>query len=95
MISTPECPPLSPVTVIFMEAPSAGICIAIAYVLAILASDTIAHPRLEVIFTVSEEVGMEGASGVDVSMLKGRRLINLDSEEEGYLRLCFLAKSAQ
>ena len=59
--------------------------IAIAYVLAILASDTIAHPRLEVIFTVSEEVGMEGASGVDVSMLKGRRLINLDSEEEGYL----------
>ena len=45
--------------------------IAIAYVLAILASDTIAHPRLEVIFTVSEEVGMEGASSVDVSMLKG------------------------
>lgn len=59
--------------------------IAIAYALAILASDTIAHPRLEVIFTVSEEVGMEGASGIDVSMLKGRRLLNLDSEEEGFL----------
>lgn len=57
--------------------------IAIAYALAILASDTIEHPRLEVIFTVAEEVGMEGASGIDVSMLKGRRLLNLDSEEEG------------
>lgn len=59
--------------------------IAVAYALAILASDTIAHPRLEVIFTVSEEVGMEGASEIDVSMLKGRRLLNLDSEEEGIL----------
>lgn len=59
--------------------------IAIAYALAILASDTIAHPRLEALFTVSEEVGMEGAEGVDVSMLKGRRLLNLDSEEEGIL----------
>lgn len=59
--------------------------IAIAYALAILASDTIAHPELEVIFTVSEEVGMEGASEIDVSMLKGRRLLNLDSEEEGIL----------
>lgn len=59
--------------------------IAVAYALAILASDTIAHPKLEVIFTVSEEVGMEGASGIDVSMLQGRRLLNLDSEEEGIL----------
>ncbi len=59
--------------------------IAVAYALAILASDSIAHPRLEVIFTVSEEVGMEGASGIDVSMLKGRRLLNLDSEEEGIM----------
>lgn len=57
--------------------------IAVAYALAILSSDTIAHPKLEVIFTVSEEVGMEGAAGIDVSMLKGRRLLNLDSEEEG------------
>lgn len=59
--------------------------IAVAYALAILASDTIPHPKLEVIFTVSEEVGMEGASGIDVSMLEGRRLLNLDSEEEGIL----------
>ena len=59
--------------------------IAVAYALAILASDTIAHPKLEVIFTVSEEVGMEGAAGIDVSMLEGRRLLNMDSEEEGFL----------
>lgn len=59
--------------------------IAIAYCLAILASDTIQHPRLEVVFTASEEVGMDGASGIDVSMLESRQLINLDSEEEGIL----------
>jgi dipeptidase D len=59
--------------------------IAVAYVLAILASDTIEHPKLEVIFTTAEEVGMEGATGIDVSMLEGRKLLNLDSEEEGYM----------
>lgn len=59
--------------------------IAVAYALAILDSDTIEHPRLEVIFTTAEEVGMEGASGIDVSMLRGRKLLNLDSEEEGYM----------
>ncbi len=59
--------------------------IAVAYALAILASDTIEHPKLEVIFTTAEEVGMEGATGIDVSMLEGRRLLNLDSEEEGYM----------
>lgn len=59
--------------------------IAVAYMLALLASDTIAHPKLETVFTVSEEVGMEGAAGIDLSMLKGRRLLNLDSENEGIL----------
>lgn len=59
--------------------------IAVAYALAILASETIEHPKLEVIFTVAEEVGMEGAAGIDVSMLEGRKLLNLDSEEEGYM----------
>lgn len=59
--------------------------IAVAYALAILDSDTIAHPRLEFICTVSEEVGMEGAKGIDVSMLKGKKLLNLDSEDEGMM----------
>ncbi len=59
--------------------------IAVAMALAVLASDTLEHPRIEAVFTVSEEVGMEGASSIDLSCLKGHKLLNLDSEEEGYL----------
>lgn len=58
--------------------------IAVAMALAILEDEELKHPRIEVIITVSEEVGMEGAAGIDVSMLKGRKLLNLDSEEEGH-----------
>ena len=57
--------------------------IAVAYAMAILADKTIAHPPLEVIITVDEEIGLLGAASVDLSQLKGKRLINLDSEEEG------------
>ena len=57
--------------------------IAVAFALALLADKTIPHPPLEVIITVDEEIGMEGATGVDLSMLKGNTLINLDSEDEG------------
>ena len=57
--------------------------IALAYALAILEDKSIPHPPLEVVFTVDEETGMEGATGVELSGLKGRRLINIDSEEEG------------
>ena len=59
--------------------------IAIAYALAILDSDSIMHPALEVVFTVNEEVGMDGAIGIDMSDLSGTRLLNIDSEEEGVL----------
>ena len=59
--------------------------IAVAYALALLDADDIAHPRLEVVLTVGEEVGMDGAREMDLSMLKGRRLLNLDNEEEGVL----------
>ncbi len=59
--------------------------IAIAYALAILDSDTIKHPDLEVVITVNEEVGMDGAIGIDLSGLNGTRLLNIDSEEEGVL----------
>lgn len=63
--------------------------IAVAYALAILDDDTIQHPRLEVLITVDEETGMDGARDVDLSMLKGKRLLNLDSEEEGiFLTSC-------
>ena len=57
--------------------------IAVAYALAILEDNTIAHPPLEVIITVDEEIGMLGANAIDLSMLRGRTLVNLDSEEEG------------
>ncbi len=57
--------------------------IAVAYALAILSDKTIPHPPLEVVITVDEETGMEGATGIDLSGLKGRTLINLDSEDEG------------
>lgn len=57
--------------------------IALACFLAILEDEELAHPRLEAVFTTSEEIGMYGAAAIDLSMLKGRRLINMDSEEEG------------
>ena len=57
--------------------------IAVAYALALLDSDTLKHPRLEFVCTVSEEVGMEGAQAIDCTPLKGHRLLNMDSEEEG------------
>ena len=59
--------------------------IAVAYALAILDSDTLLHPNLEVVFTVDEEIGMLGAAALDLSPLKGTMLINVDSEEEGTL----------
>ena len=57
--------------------------IAVAYAMALLADKSIPHPPLEVIITVDEETGMYGADAVDLSMLGGKTLINLDSEEEG------------
>ncbi len=57
--------------------------IAVAYGLALLEKEDLCCPRLEVVFTVDEETGMDGAAGIDLSCLQGRRLLNLDSEEEG------------
>ena len=59
--------------------------IAVAYALALLDADDIKHPRLEVVITVDEETGMDGARAIDLSMLQGKRLLNIDSEEEGIL----------
>lgn len=56
--------------------------IAIAYALAILDSKDIVHPRLEVIITTDEEIGLLGADALDTSILKGKYMLNLDSEEE-------------
>lgn len=59
--------------------------IAVAYALAILDSDEIPHPPLEVLITAEEETGMGGANNLDHNNLKGKILINIDSEEEGTL----------
>lgn len=59
--------------------------IAVAYMLALLESTDIPHPALEAVFTVDEEIGLLGAFDMDCSVLKGRRMINLDSEAEGSL----------
>ena len=57
--------------------------IAAAMALALLADNTIPHPPLEVVMTTEEEIGLLGAVAIDLSALKGRTLINLDSETEG------------
>jgi dipeptidase D len=57
--------------------------IAVAYALAVLDSDEISHPPIEAIFTVDEEVGMLGAAALDVSDIKGKLFLNIDSEDEG------------
>jgi dipeptidase D len=59
--------------------------IACAYALAILASDDIPHPPIEAVFTVDEEIGMLGATALDCSPLTSRIMLNIDSEDEGYL----------
>ena len=57
--------------------------IAVAMAMALLVDNTIPHPPLEVVLTTEEEIGLLGADAIDMSQLKGRVLINLDSEAEG------------
>lgn len=59
--------------------------VAVAFMLAILESDDIPHPPLECVFTVDEEIGMLGAMALDTSELKSKKVLNIDSEEEGHL----------
>jgi len=64
--------------------------IAVAYCMALLEATDIAHPPLEVVLTSDEEAGMTGATNLDGQLLKGRRMINMDSGSVG----CFTAGSA-
>ena len=61
--------------------------IAAAYILALLDSDVIPHPPIEGLLTIDEETGLRGSHALDASRLKGKRLINIDSEEEGVLTI--------
>jgi dipeptidase D len=58
--------------------------IGVAAAMAILDDDAIAHPRVECLFTVSEETGLDGARAVKKGFITGKTLINLDDEDEGY-----------
>lgn len=59
--------------------------IAVAMIMAVLAGKEIAHPPIEAVFTTDEEIGMLGAEKLDVSVLKGKKMINLDAEESDTL----------
>jgi dipeptidase D len=59
--------------------------IGVAAQLAILAADNIEHGPIECLFTIDEETGLTGAFGLDSNFMKGRILLNLDSEDEGEL----------
>ena len=59
--------------------------IAVAMIMAILEDNNLSHPPIEALFTTDEEIGMIGAEKLSADLLKGRRMINLDSEEMGVI----------
>ena len=59
--------------------------VAIAAMMALVEDEALAHGPLELLMTVAEEVGLEGANALDGALLTGSTLINLDSEEDGVL----------
>lgn len=61
--------------------------IGVAAALAVLASKDIAHGPVEVLITIDEETGLTGADNLQPNWLKAKYLLNLDSEEEGYLTI--------
>ena len=54
----------------------------VAAIMAILSSSDIAHPAIEALFTIDEETGMTGAMELDSSLISGKILLNLDTEED-------------
>jgi dipeptidase D len=61
--------------------------IGLAAMLAVMEDKELEHGPLEFLFTVDEETGLTGAAELGNDMLTGRRLLNLDSEEEGVLTI--------
>ncbi len=55
---------------------------AVAYMMGVLADDTLVHPPLECVFTSGEEIGLQGAEAMDGSVIRGRRMINMDAGGE-------------
>ncbi len=61
--------------------------IGVASILAILASKSLQHPALECLFTIDEETGMTGAKELHSDWLRGRVLLNLDTEQDNELTI--------
>ncbi|MBL1279601.1 MAG: aminoacyl-histidine dipeptidase [Fluviicola sp.] len=61
--------------------------IGVATIMAVLESDTIAHPAIEAMFTIDEETGMTGAIKLDASNFSGEILLNLDTEDDDELSI--------
>ena len=59
--------------------------VAIAAMMALAEDTSLPHGPLDLLMTVAEEVGLEGANGLDPALVTGSILINLDSEEDGKL----------
>ena len=59
--------------------------IGVAAAMAVLAADDLEHGPIEVLFTATEETGMDGAEGLQPGVLQGNILLNTDSEDEGEL----------
>ena len=59
--------------------------VAIAAMMALVEDESLPHGPLELLMTVAEEVGLEGANALDPALITGSILVNLDSEEDGRL----------
>lgn len=56
--------------------------IGVAYILAVLGDNTLCHPHITAVFTTDEETGMDGARNLNMDLLKGRYIINIDNDIE-------------
>lgn len=56
-----------------------------AMMMAFIEDETLEHPAIEALFTIDEEVGMDGANGLEKGFLQGSLMLNLDTEDDGEL----------